>query len=69
MKCGWNVNEMWMIATLTSFDIANASVGSGHRAAAAALTGLGGSLCANGPDVVKAALTELGGCRELLRYV
>ena len=26
----------------------------GHRAAAAALTGLGGSLCANGPDVVKA---------------
>jgi len=28
----------------------------GHRAAAAALTGLGGSLCANGPDVVKVRL-------------
>lgn len=26
----------------------------GHRAAAAALTGFGGSLCANGPDVIKA---------------
>ena len=25
-----------------------------QRAAAAALTGLGGSICANGPDVVKA---------------
>ena len=53
-----------MIAALTPFDIANASFGSGHRAAAAALTGLGGSLCANGPDVVKAALTELGGYRK-----
>ncbi|CAE8681521.1 unnamed protein product [Polarella glacialis] len=30
--------------------------GLGHRALAAALTGLGGSLCANGPDVVKVRL-------------
>lgn len=33
----------------------------GHRAAAAALTGLGGSLFANGPDVVKAwTIAKLG---------
>lgn len=34
----------------------DAEPGLGHRAAAAALTGLGGSLCANGPDVVKVRL-------------
>eukprot|EP00928_Gymnodinium_smaydae_P003782 TRINITY_DN11338_c0_g2_i1.p1 TRINITY_DN11338_c0_g2~~TRINITY_DN11338_c0_g2_i1.p1 ORF type:complete len:304 (+),score=37.36 TRINITY_DN11338_c0_g2_i1:44-913(+) len=46
-----------------------------HRAAAASLTGLGGSLCANGPDVVKVRLFAepgrysgfLGACSHIAR--
>ena len=42
----------WTKNTCKSFSV------SGHRVAAAAATGLGGSLCANGPDVVKAPPVE-----------
>ncbi|CAJ1448455.1 unnamed protein product [Effrenium voratum] len=43
-------------AATAVFGIMSAAPVVGHRAAAAALTGLGGALCANGPDVVKVRL-------------